>query len=152
MSPVRPAVLLALFAFAASGPAFGQPAAEAVKARQANFKQLGGAFKQINDALKADTPDRALIQANAIKADQLAGKLGTWFPRGSGPESGVETAAKAEAWTDAAGFAAAARALKAETAKLAQLSLNGDADALRAQGRAVGATCKSCHDKFRVPK
>lgn len=153
MKTILAAAVAAALTFAAAAPALGQSAgAKAAQAREANFKQLGGAAKAINDALKADTPDLSLIRANALKADQLAAQLGTWFPRGSGAESGVEVETRPEIWSDAAGFAAEARALKVETAKLAQLSAGGDVDGLKTQTRAVGGACKSCHDKFRLKK
>jgi len=80
----------------------------------------------------------------------LAKQAPSWFPKGSGPEAGVKTAAKAEIWTDAAGFAAAASKLADETAKLQQVAAGGDIEAMRAQARAVGGACNTCHDKYRT--
>jgi len=96
----------------AAGGAMAQSAgAKAVATRQANFKQLGGAFKAINDQLKAGAPDMAVIKASAQKMKDLAAQEATWFPAGSGPEAGVKTGAKPEIWSDAAGFAAAVKLL-----------------------------------------
>ena len=75
-----------------------------------------------------------------------------WFPKGSGPESGVKTDAKAEVWNDAAGFAAAANRFQGEAAKLQEIAAGGDIAAIKAQVRATGGACKNCHDKYRVPE
>jgi cytochrome c556 len=125
--------------------------ADAVKARQQNFKQLGGAFKVIFDELKKPDPDKAAIAAAATKMNTLASQEQTWFPKGSGPEAGVKTGAKPEIWSDSAGFAAAVQKLQGETAKLQQVAAGGDIDAIKAQAGATGGACKNCHDKFRVP-
>lgn len=134
------------------GPAPKTAGGKAAWARHDNFKQQGAAFKAINDELKKDTPDRAVLTSNAAKLKTLTTQLPSWFPKGSGPESGVKTDAKAEVWTDAAGFAAAANRLQVETSKLQQLAATGDVAALRAQVRATGGACKGCHDKYRVPE
>jgi cytochrome c556 len=127
------------------------PMQKAAFDRHNNFKQQGAAFKAILDEVKKDAPDKAVIATNAAKLKGLAAQLPTWFVKGSGPESGYKTDAKAEAWSDAAGFAAAANRLQTETAKLDQLAQAGDIDAVKAQARAVGGACKNCHDKYRVP-
>jgi cytochrome c556 len=127
------------------------PMQKAAADRHENFKQQGGAFKAILDEIKKGDPDKAVIATNAAKLKGLASQLPTWFPKGSGPESGYKTDAKADAWSDSAGFAAAANRLQTETAKFDQLAQAGDIDAVKAQARAVGGACKNCHDKFRVP-
>jgi cytochrome c556 len=126
--------------------------AKAATARKENFKQIGATFKAIRDEAGKGSPDAAVLQANARKLNTLATQLPTWFPRGSGVESGVKTAAKPGVWTDAAGFATAARAFQGETAKFQQLTLAGDVNGAKAQVRALGGACKACHDKYRVPE
>jgi len=144
-------VALGVGAAVAAGGALAQSAgAEAVKARQANFKQLGGAFKAINDQLKANKPDLAVIKASAQKMKDLAAQEATWFPAGSGPEAGVKTAAKPAIWSDAAGFAAGVKRLQAETTKLADAANGGSLDAVKAQVPATGKACGGCHDKYRL--
>ncbi|HEY3696030.1 cytochrome c [Phenylobacterium sp.] len=145
------AAALGLGLAVAAGGALAQSAgADAVKARQANFKQLGGAFKTINDQLKAGAPDMAAIKAAASRMQALAARAPDWFPAGSGPEAGVKTGAKPEIWSDAAGFATAARGLQAATASLSAAANGGDPAAVRAQVAATGAACKACHDKYRA--
>jgi len=149
-------ISLAAIGLAAAGAALAQDAApttpggKAVLARQTHYKELGKAFGGVGGELRKDAPDKALILANATTAATLAKDLPSWFPKGSGPEAGVKTAAKAEIWTDAAGFAAAAGKLADETAKLQQAATGGDLDAIKAQARATGGACKNCHDTYRA--
>ena len=126
------------------------PGGKAVVARQAHYKELNGAFRSVNEQLRSDAPDKAVLAASAGKMKALAADLPSWFPKGSGPEAGVKTAAKAEIWTDAEGFAAAATKLQVETAKLADLAAAGDLDPIKAQARATAGACKACHDKYRA--
>lgn len=154
----RMAAAVAAGALALSGGAVlaqdaaGTPGGKAVLARQAHYKDLGKAFGAIGAELRKDAPDKAAIAANATTAAGLAADLPSWFPKGSGPEAGVKTAAKAEVWSDAAGFAAAVTKLQQETAKLQQVAAAGDLDALKAQARATGGACKNCHDQYRAPE
>jgi cytochrome c556 len=75
-----------------------------------------------------------------------------WFPAGSGPQPGVKTAAKPEIWTKPADFRRAQDAFIAQAAAFQNTANGGDVDAIRAGVRSLGATCKGCHDQFRVPK
>ncbi len=128
------------------------PAGKAIKARHDNFKQIGAANKAISDELKKDTPDRKLIADNAAKLKTLTTQIPSWFPKGSGPESKLPTDAKPEVWTDPAKFSAAVNRAQLEVSRLQQLAAAGDLDGLRGQSRAVGASCKSCHESFRTPR
>ena len=134
-----------------AGGAFAAVNAKSViEARETNFKSMGKSMKAMNDSLKSDAPDLASIASNAANIRGLAPKITTWFPKGTGPESGVKTEARAEVWTDGAGFAAAARRLEPEAAKLEAMARAGDLAGVRAQVRVVGGTCKGCHDKFKA--
>jgi len=130
-------------------PAAATPAGQALMARQAHFREQSAGFKAIGDELKKDAPDKAAIAANATKIKGTAEALPSWFPKGSGPETGLKTAAKADIWTDAEGFDAAATVLQTETVKLEQVAMGGDLDAIKTQYRAVGAACGACHAKYR---
>jgi cytochrome c556 len=143
------AAVLAAGAALAQAPA--SPAAHDVAARQQNFKQLGRAFKGLMDEMKKPAPDKAVLVANATRMNELAKQEATWFPKGSGPESGAKTGAKPVVWSDPSGFAAAVERLQGETAKLQQVAASGDVAALRTQAQATGGACKNCHDKYRVP-
>jgi len=149
--PRTAAFAAAAVAILATGAALAQSkAAASVQARQASFKQLGGAFKAINDELKKDAPDPTVLRANSARMNTLAGQLPTWFPKGSGAEAGVKTGARPEIWSDPKGFAEAAKAVQAQTGRLAQLGAGDDIAAFKAQVRPVGGACKGCHDKYRI--
>lgn len=128
------------------------PGGQAAAARQGHFRQVGAAFKGVNDELRKGAPDKAALTKSAGALASLASQLPTWFPKGSGREAWARTDAKAEIWTDAAGFAAVANNLKAQTARLQQAAAGGDIDAVKAQARTVGAACKACHDKYRAER
>jgi cytochrome c556 len=144
--------LVAGLGVAATGAIAQTAVATAVKTRHENFKAQGAAFKAINDELKKDAPSMAVITPNALKLKASSTALPTWFPKGSGPESKLETAAKPEVWADAAGFQAAAIRFQGEAAKLSTIATAGDLDGVKAQARMTAGACKNCHDKFRVPK
>ena len=132
----------------APGPA--SPGGKALTARQAHFKEQNAAFRAVGEDLRKDPPDKAALAADATRLKAMAEALPSWFPKGSGPETGLKTGAKAEIWTDAEGFAAAATNFQGEAAKLEQAATAGDLDAAKAQVRATGAACKACHDKYRA--
>lgn len=133
-------------------PANAGPATKTAYARHANFQKLGAAFKGLNDELRKGSPDKAVVAANAKTMNTLVAALPTWFPRGSGVEARPMSEAKANIWTDAAGFTAAATAARMEVAKLNAAAAAGDLDAVKAQVRPTGGSCKGCHDKYRQEK
>lgn len=146
------AVAGAAFAHNDKMPANAGPATKAAYARHESFEKLGANFKGIIDELKKDAPNKALIAKNAATMQTLAKGLPTWFPKGSGVEARPMSEAKAEIWTDAAGFATATSAMQAQVAKLNTLAAAGDLDGVKGQIRATGGTCKGCHDKYRQEK
>jgi cytochrome c556 len=92
----------------------------------------------------------AQIAPAADRMNALAQEIPNWFPAGSGPQDGVETDALETVWTNPEGFAAAQQRLVETTAELQQLAAAGDAAALEAHVKVVGASCGGCHDDFRV--
>lgn len=143
-------VLAAALAVGGAGTAIAQSAAaKAVTERQAGFKRVGGAFKTINDQLKAGEPDLAAIRTAAAAINASGSAQYRWFPRGSGPAAGVKTKAKAEIWSDGAGFAVAQRAYQVEAAKLQRFAAAGDVEGMKQQAKALGGACGGCHKKYR---
>ncbi len=120
-----------------------------MKARHENYEMLGANMKVLQDNFRAETPDMAAATAAAANVKLFADAMGAWFPAGTGPDSGIESEAKANIWTDRATFDAAAVKLQEESAKLAAAT---DAAAFKAQFPATGGTCKNCHDTFREEK
>lgn len=125
---------------------------QAVENRQHNLKDLGGAFKVVRDQLRKSQPDMKQVVQASEQIQQLAGDMGKWFPKGSGPGQDIETDAKAEIWADPQGFTAAMTKFQTEAPKLLTFAKANDAAGLQKQVGAVGASCKGCHDKYRVPQ
>ena len=117
----------------------------AISARQANFKKMGGAMKALKDELSG-SDDKAKMLAAAKTIAAVSRQQVKLFPAGTGPSSGVKTEALAVIWTDRATFDGEAKKLIAEADKLVAAVGTGNAGD---QFKAVGATCGSCHRKFR---
>ncbi len=117
-----------------------------MKTRHENYEALGKNMKVLMDNMKSATPDMAAVTAAAAEVKKTADVMGTWFPAGTGPETGIKTGAKANIWTDRATFDAAAVRLQTEATALAAVT---DAAGFKAQFPKTGAACKNCHDTFR---
>lgn len=121
----------------------------AVNARKANYKEIGGAFKTINDEIKTGSPDFNTIRPLAKDIFTRASGQLKYFPQGSGPQAGVKTRAKAAIWTDLAGFRQAQGDMVAAAGALQDATNRGDVAVLTAARTKLGAACKNCHDKYR---
>lgn len=126
--------------------------ADAAKDRITHMKSLGASAKAMGDQLRSGAPDAVVVKTEAAKVAQLAAAMPTWFPKGSGPESGAKTRALPVIWTDAAGFAAAQQAFATEAGKLNTAAAAGDMAGVGGQMRPVFGACKGCHDKYRGPE
>jgi cytochrome c556 len=143
---------LAALIIGASGIAVAQAArtpAQTVEYREAQLRRLGAAFKAVNDQSRASSPDFAAIRSNAQTISALAAEFPTWFPAGTGPAAGLDTKAKAEIWSNSAGFADEIRQLQAAAQNLATASAGTDRAAISASARSLGQRCASCHTGFR---
>lgn len=123
-----------------------------IKSRQDKFRDLGGAFKAIDDELKKRNPDwDNAITPNAQNLQSRSSYLLTWFPKGSGPESGVKTYALPVIWQKPDDFNKLGKTTQSEAAKLNQIAASKDLAVLKAQTIALGKACKACHDSYRSP-
>jgi cytochrome c556 len=124
----------------------------AIPARQDGMKQIGRNFKAVFDQLHASAPDAAVLRTSTEQLAELAGRAPTWFPGGTGPETGIKTAAKTEIWAQPADFAAKAAALASTTRALAAgAAQSSDPAVLNPLAAQVGGACKACHTSYRVP-
>lgn len=124
--------------------------ADIVRTRIAGYRELGAAFKAINDGLRAE-PQTILIQQSARQVRNAASEMPAWFPAGSGPQPGIKTAAKPEIWSQSAKFKTSQNAFVAQAGKFQLATNSGNVAAMRIEARKLGATCKGCHDSFRAP-
>lgn len=124
---------------------------DAIKARQEEMKANGKAMGALVSILKGETPyEAAKVKANIdaiAAAGAAADSARAWDP--SAQTGTVETWAKPEVWTDAAGFEAARKKL---SMALAALSATGDAGAFKTAFPQLGGACKGCHETYRRPK
>jgi cytochrome c556 len=121
-----------------------------VKVRIEGYRDLGEAFKAVNDGLRKGSATPQQMQRLAARISASAQAQYGWFPAGSGPRPGVKTAARPEIWTRARGFRAAQDAFSRQARAFTQVAAIGDPVAMRTAARQLGASCKSCHDAFRV--
>jgi cytochrome c556 len=70
------------------------------------------------------------------------------FPGGT--ETGHDTKAKPEIWSDRAGFEAAASKFSAAASKLVEAASSGDRAAFMEAFKATGAACGQCHRSYKL--
>lgn len=138
---------LAWSGVAASAPTV--PTVAAVNARKANFKEIGGAFKTINDEVKSGSPDMNSVRPAAKDLASRAAQQVKFFPRGSGPQPGLKTRAKAEIWSQMAVFTRLQSEMTAAASALNSAAQANDLAGMTRARASLGETCKSCHDRFR---
>jgi len=133
-----------------AAPLLAAPA-DAIRARIASYRELGAAFKAVNDGLRGSEIQSVLIGQYARQIRNASRAQYQLFPAGTGPQAGVKTHAKPEIWTRPAEFRAAQDAF-VKAADSFQAAVNkGNPAAIRTEARKLGGACKGCHDTFRTP-
>ncbi len=116
-----------------------------VEERQAAMKSVGQSMKEAS-ALTA-TFDAAKAKASMDSVAGAAKKLKGLYPTDSANDP--KTGADPKVWTQKADF----EKRLAEMGSLATAAgKTTDADSFKASFKAVGETCKSCHDVYRMKK
>jgi len=128
------------------------PAAETIRMRQANYKQMGGAVKGVNDQLAGDAPAIAEIRRHSATIARHARNVLTWFPHGTGAEAGVRTRAKPEIWSDPRGFRVAGANLLVAARGLDAEARSGDVEGVRTALPTLRRACAGCHETYRGPE
>lgn len=119
---------------------FAEDTTDVIVERKQLMKENGKALKAAFSA----TPQEGVPLAERLVADfQKAPDL---FPEGSG--SG-DTKALPAIWSAPDGFAAAMQKAQDAAAALLAAAQSGDAQAYTTAARAMGGTCKNCHDTYR---
>lgn len=124
----------------AAGTAFAGAHGSMSDKRVDAMKGVGGAMKAIGEG-NGDPVE------NAMKARALLGDMLELFPEGSG-----EYRAKANIWTDWAGFEKAMNTTIARADDLVAAAMSGGLDGARAALGPMGKSCKACHEEYRGPK
>jgi cytochrome c556 len=140
------AVVLASTGVAGSGVAKAD-GLDPIAVRQAMMSLQGGDFAYIRAVLAAkgdvkplEVPAKAIIKSTAV--------IPTLFPKGT--ESGGDTRALPEVWSDPAGFQKIAAAATDAATKLAAAAKAGDADEVAADTKLLGEQCGACHKAYRA--
>jgi cytochrome c556 len=140
--------LLSPLWMSAANAQFAKPE-DAIKYRQSALVVLASQFGRMQPTIKGQVPyDAAAIKANVGLVQTLSTL--PWSAFGSGTQG--NSSAKSEVWSDAAGFKAAQTKFEGAVVKLSAAADAGDLDKLRAAFGDVGASCKACHDSYRVKK
>ena len=113
---------------------------EAMETVQESFKPLRAI------AVKDAAFDAAVVKKNASTILEKLKEAHGLFPEGSG---GGDSRAKAEIWTDRAGFDKAMKDAQAAAEAMAAVT---DETGFMPAMKTLGGTCKGCHDKYRLPK
>jgi cytochrome c556 len=117
-----------------------------IVARQAGYKHMGEAFGAMKKAIDAGS-DVAPLTAQAQVVADWARQIPTMFPPGT--ETGHNTHAKPDIWTNRADFDQRSAALATEADKLVRLAAAGDKAGFAEQWKATGAVCGGCHRIYR---
>jgi cytochrome c556 len=118
-----------------------------IAVRQAGFSLQNGDFAFIRSVVAAKGDVKPLeVPARAIA--KWAAVIPTLFPKGT--ETGGDTKALPEIWSDPAGFQKIAVALGEAATKLATDAKAGEADAVAADTKALGEQCGACHKTYRA--
>jgi cytochrome c556 len=122
---------------------------EVIAAREAGFFLMGGVFGSLKPVVESGQ-DVKPYAGSAEAIAEWAAVIPTLFPPGT--QTGNDTAAKPEIWTDRAGFEKAAANLKAAAIKLAELAKANDKAGFASQFEATAKACGDCHKAYRVKK
>jgi cytochrome c556 len=145
---VRP-IVLAFAALATAGSAYAAVKPEtAIHYRQAVYRVILWNFLPLGEMYKGRTPfDAKEAERRAERIAAASEQLLEGFPAGS--DSGAETAAKAEIWSERADFEAKMKDFTTQSRALVAAAHSGDEAKFRAQFDDLKSACKSCHDTFR---
>ena len=147
----KPLALCLCLAFLGAGAVFAHTGATGiVKERMEAMKAIGKAMKALGAMAKGDAAfNAARIQAASKTITGHAGDFDRLFPdTNKSRKSHVSEAAPA-IWTQKPEFLALAKKLADAAAGLEGISARGE---LGGQMKALGTTCKGCHEKFRIKK
>ena len=150
---VKRVLLTALCALALAlglgiGLSWAMTAAQAVQTRRAVFGQMTQALKFAANHWDDSASYDSLAQAGAL-IERDAKALPALFPAGTGPQSGLDTAALDAIWSDRAGFESLVRQLATAAGRLAAVTPGSDSAQIRKEIKTVAATCRSCHRDYR---
>ncbi len=154
---MRKTLLLGLAAMGLSGPAPAQtvpagadlsfPADTLIAARQAGYDLQAGVAAGMKTVIEAGGDVKGLVDG-AKGLSSWGHVIPALFPDGT--QSGHNTKARPEVWSDRAGFQKAAQTFWMEADKLAILADANDKAGFAAQYTVTTQACGACHRAYRV--
>ena len=147
-------LLLALLTVTLAGTASAQTKPEdAIKFRQSGYVFMAWNMARIKTNVEGTyNKDEVIKAANAIQATANSGMGALYLPgtdKGTGWE---ETRVKPELFTNKEGVGKVAGTFVKEANEMAKVAATGDAAAAKEQFGKLGASCKGCHDDFKIKK
>lgn len=120
---------------------------DAIKYRKAALTVMAAHFGRIGAMASDKAPFDAKIAADNAAVVETMSKL-PWAAFGPGTDKG-DTKAKADIWSDAAGFKKASDDMMAAVTQLNTAAKTNNLDALKTAFGGAAKTCKACHDVYR---
>jgi cytochrome c556 len=118
-----------------------------IEVRQTGLDLMAGDFAGIR-AVVAAKGDLKKLEYPAKAIQRFATLMPSLFPPGS--DTGHNTKASPQIWSDRPGFEKAAANLGDAAGKLVVAVHGGDQDAAEAQVKAIDDACGACHKAYRV--
>lgn len=144
--PCRAAAVVLLCCVATVGLAHGGVKNQTVKARMDLMTAIKQATATLGDMVKGVRPfDPEAAEAARSTLQGHAADITNAFET---PATDPASESRAAIWTDWTGFVAATKAMQAATAGMQ----THDPEGLRSGFRALGQTCRSCHERYRIEK
>lgn len=147
-------LLLALLTLTLAGTATAQVKPEdAIKFRQSGYTFMAWNMGRIKANVEGTyNKDEVIKSANAIQAIANSG-MGTLYLPGTDKGKGWEdTRVKPELFTNKEGVGKVAGAFVKEANEMVKVAATGDAAAAKEQFGKLNASCKGCHDDYKVKK
>jgi cytochrome c556 len=121
-----------------------------IESRQACMKASGKMMGVMVPVIKGEKAyDKAAVDGAVAATEAACAGWAGWWGEDTKPGGAVETWAKADVWTDTAGFEAASGAFGKA---LGAVKASADEASFKAAFPALGKSCQDCHEKFRRPK
>ncbi|MBN8875015.1 MAG: cytochrome c [Rhodospirillales bacterium] len=141
-------VLLGLTALVAAGaPGARAQGVDPIEMRQVGMDLVAGDYTGIR-AIVAAKGDLKTLEGPAKAIQRFATVYPSLFPKGT--ETGHDTKAKPEIWSDSAGFQKASAAMGDAAGKLAVAARAGDESGVTAAVKEIGDACGACHRGYRA--
>lgn len=136
-------------AVAQNAPSPADAAKAAAHSRHALFETLGTAMGPVGGMLRGRVAyDAKAAGLAGARLEVLGGMIGE-VTKLDTSKVVTTTEAKPNIWTERADFDAKAAAMVKAAGNLKTVAASGDEAAVKKAMGEVGASCKSCHDKFR---